>query len=264
VTERLKSHIDKWIDITNMPDDKVAHLIAQDGIDVLVDLAGHTANNRLLLFNHKPAPVQVSWIGYLTTTGLSSIDYRIADSYTDPLGMTEQFYTEQLMRLPESFICYFPDKEAPLVKRLPALAAEHVTFGSFNNLAKVSNEVISIWSKILEVIPNSRLIMKTMSFRDETARQYILNIFKDNNISKERIDLLPPDPSPGHLKSYNLVDIGLDTFPFNGLTTTCEAMWMGVPVVTLSGTAYHSRAGVSLLSNIGFPEFVAKSSSFFS
>jgi predicted O-linked N-acetylglucosamine transferase (SPINDLY family) len=260
VTDRLKSNIDKWIDITNMPDEKAAQLIIQDGIDILVDLAGHTANNCMLLFARKPAPVQVSWIGYLTTTGLSSIDYRIVDSYTDPPGLTEQFYTEQLMRLPESFLCYFPDREAPVVGRLPALTRKHVTFGSFNNLAKVSNEVISIWSKILKATPNSRLIMKTLSFRDEVTRQRILNIFRENNISEERIALLPPDLSPKHLESYNLLDLGLDTFPFNGLTTTCEAMWMGVPVVTLVGTAYHSRVGVSLLSNIGLPELVAKTS----
>jgi protein O-GlcNAc transferase len=260
VTDRLKSNVDKWRDITNMPDEKATKLIRQDGIDILVDLAGHTANNRMLLFARKPAPVQISCIGYLTTTGLSAIDYRIVDSYTDPPGLTEQFYTEQLMRLPGSFLCYVPDREAPVVRRLPALTKKHVTFGSFNNLAKVSNEVISIWSKILRATPNSCLLMKTLSFRDEVTRQRIFTIFGENNISKDRIALLPPDPSPKHFESYNLLDIGLDTFPFNGLATTCEAMWMGVPVVTLAGTAYHSRVGVSLLSNIGLAELVAKTS----
>jgi protein O-GlcNAc transferase len=258
VSDRLKLNADRWTDITNVPDEKAAQSIRQDGIDILVDLAGHTANNRIMLFARKPAPVQVSWLGYLTTTGLSSVDYRIADQYTDPPGMTEQFYTEQLVRLPESFLCYLPDRDAPAVGRLPAPAAGHVTFGSFNNLAKVSDEVIAVWSKILKATPNSRLIMKNFSLRDETTRRYIMNIFTENDISAGRIELLSSNQSiMDHLNTYNRVDIGLDTFPYNGVTTTCEAMWMGVPVVTLSGTAYHSRAGASLLSNVGLPELAA-------
>jgi protein O-GlcNAc transferase len=257
-TKRIQSHTDKWRSIFGVSDEKVAELIREDEIDILVDLSGHASAIRILLFARKPAPVQVSWIGYLATTGLSTIDYRIVDRYTDPPEMTEKFYTEKLVRLPESFLCYLPHKNCPKVSGLPALETGHITFGSFNKIMKVSEEVISLWSKILMGIPNSRLIMKTLSFSNEMSRQYGIDMFKQRGITEERIDLLLPDPPPKHLESYGLVDIGLDTFPFNGLTTTCEAMWMGVPVVTLAGTAYHTRSGVSLLSNVGLPQLIAK------
>ena len=241
-----------------MSDEKAAESIRNDGIDILVDLAGHTGNNRILLFVRKPAPVQVTWIGYLATTGLSSIDYRIADMYTDPPGMTEHFFTEKLLQLPESFVCYLPDKDSPNFSKLPALTAGHITFGSFNNFARISHEVISVWSKILQTVPNSRLILKAFNFYDSTTRQNIIDMFTQRGISSERIVLLPWEKSPKHLESYNLVDIGLDTFPCNGGVTTCEAFWMGVPVITFAGTAYDSRVGISLLSNIGLPDLVAK------
>jgi predicted O-linked N-acetylglucosamine transferase (SPINDLY family) len=204
-------------------------------------------------------PIQVSWLGYLTTTGLSTMDYRITDMYADPPGMTEQFYTETLIRLPESFLCYLPDKDSPAVGNLPAMTAGNITFGSFNKLEKISPTVTSIWSRILKAIPHSKLIMKTFSFFDRATCEYVLDFFLRNGIQSKRIILQSWDPSPKHLESYNLIDIALDTFPFNGATTTCEAMWMGVPVITLAGTAYHSRAGTSLLSNVGLSELIAKS-----
>ena len=174
------------------------------------------------------------------------------------MGKTEQFYTEKLIRLPESFLCYLPDRDSPEVGPLPALSTGHITFGSFNNFSKVTPEVFTLWARVLNEIPDSRLIMKGKSFSDKTTCQYAINMFTERGISAERITLQSWDPSPKHLESYNQVDIGLDTFPFNGATTTCEAMWMGVPVITLAGTAYHSRAGISLLSNVGLPELVAK------
>jgi predicted O-linked N-acetylglucosamine transferase (SPINDLY family) len=241
-----------------MSDEEAAALIRNDKIDILIDLAGHTGNNRILLFARKPAPVQVSWIGYLATTGLSTMDYKIVDNYTDPIGKTEQFYTEKLIRLPESFLCYLPDRESPEVGPLPALSKGHITFGSFNNFAKVTPEVFTLWARVLNEVPESHLILKGSSFSDETTCQYARNMFQERGISAERITLQSWDPSPKHFASYNQVDIGLDTFPFNGATTTCEAMWMGVPVITLEGAAYHSRAGVSILSNVGLPELVAK------
>ena len=241
-----------------MSDEKVAELIQKDNIDILIDLAGHTAKNRILLFARKPAPIQVSWIGYLATTGLSTIDYKIVDNYTDPIGKTEQFYTETLIRLPESSLCYLPDRDSPEVGPLPALSTGHITFGSFNNFAKVTPEVFTLWARVLNKLPDSRLILKGKSFSDETTCQHAINMFTERGIAAERITLQSWDPSPKHLESYNLVDIGLDTFPFNGATTTCEALWMGVPVITLAGTAYHSRAGISLLSNVGLLELIAK------
>jgi len=258
VTNRIQKHADQWQNIVGVPDEKVAELIRKDGIDILIDLAGHTGGvNRILLFARKPAPIQISWIGYLTTTGLSTIDYRITDMYADPPGTTEQFYTEKLIRLPESFLCYSPIRNSPEIAKLPALTTGHITLGSFNNFVKVTPMIIKLWSRILKTLPNSRLIMKTGGFYDRSTRAYTMNMFIQEGVKSERIDLLSPDPSPKHLESYNLIDMGLDTFPFNGGATTCEAMWMGVPVITLAGTAYHSRVGVSLLSNVGLPELIA-------
>jgi protein O-GlcNAc transferase len=258
VTQRIQENADQWRNIVGISDEDVTELIQKDKIDILVDLAGHTAYNRILVFAQKPTPIQISWIGYLTTTGLSTMDYKIADNYTDPIGKTNQFYTEKILRLPESFLCYLPDKDAPDVGKLPALLAGHITFGSFNNFSKVTPEVFLIWAKILNELPDSCLILKGKSFRDKTTCQYAIDMFKQRDIAAHRIILQPPDPSPKHLESYNLVDIGLDTFPFNGAATTCEAMWMGVPVITIAGIAYHSSVGISLLSNVGLKDLIAK------
>jgi protein O-GlcNAc transferase len=259
VTKRIQEHADQWHKVVGMSDEEVAELIRKEEIDILVDLAGHTAGNRILVFARKPAPIQVSWIGYLATTGLSTMDYKISDNYADPSGKTEQFYTEKLLRLPGSFLCYLPDKESPDVNPLPALSKGHTTFGSFNNFAKMNAEVFSLWAKILNELPDSDLILKAKSFHDVNTCQYAINMFGERGIAAERITLQPSDPAPKYLQSYNLVDIGLDTFPFNGATTTCEAMWMGVPVITLAGTSYHSRSGVSALSNVGLTRLIANS-----
>jgi protein O-GlcNAc transferase len=257
-TKRIQKYSDQWRNIVGISDEEVAELIRKDQIDMLVDLAGHTADNRILLFAQKPAPIQISWIGYLATTGLPTMDYKIADNYTDPSGLTEQFYTERLMRLPESFLCYLPTKDSPNVGPSPTLSTGHITFGSFNNFPKITSEVFSVWARILNELPDSRLILKGKSFNDKATYEYAINMFTQRGLAAERITLQSWDPSPKHMESYNQVDIGLDTFPFNGAATTCEAMWMGVPVVTLAGTAYHSRVGISLLSNVGLPELVAK------
>jgi protein O-GlcNAc transferase len=162
--------------------------------------------------------------------------------------------------LPESFLCYLPDRDSPEVGPLPALSTGHITFGSFNNFAKVTPEVFTLWARVLNELPDSRLLLKGDSFQDKTTCQYARDMFAERGIAAERIVLQLPDPSPKHLESYNQIDIGLDTFPFNGATTTCEALWMGVPVVTFAGTAYHASVGISLLSNVGLPEFIAKTS----
>jgi protein O-GlcNAc transferase len=260
VTKSIQNHTNQWRSIIEMSDEEATELIRKDEIDILIDLAGHTARNRILLFARKPAPIQISWIGYLATTGLSTIDYKITDNFTDPPGEMEYFYTENLIRLPDSFLCFLPDKDSPAIGTLPALSAGYITFGSFNKLIKVTSEVFVLWAKILEKLPESRLILKGKSFHDKATCQYATNMFIQRGIAVERITLQSWDPSPKHLDAYNEVDIGLDTFPFNGAATTCEAMWMGVPVITLAGTAYHSRVGVSLLSNVGLPELVAKTS----
>jgi protein O-GlcNAc transferase len=259
VTNRLQNYADQWRDIAEMPDKKVAELIRKDGIDILIDLAGHTGYNRMLLFARKPAPVQVSWLGYPNTTGLSTIGYRIVDGNTDPPGLTDPFYREELLRLPESFLCYLPDKGSPTVGDLPALKVGYVTFGSFNIFPKASREIVALWAEILKELPDCRLIMKTRSFSDGTALKYAMEMFKAHGISPDRVEFMAHMPSfAAHLDLYKRIDIALDTFPYNGTTTTCEALWMGVPVITLEGSMHASRVGTSLLTNIGLPQLIAK------
>jgi protein O-GlcNAc transferase len=259
VTKRIQYSAECWRNIQGLSDEEAAELIREDEIDILIDLAGHTSGNRMLLFARKPAPVQVNWIGYPTTTGLSAMDYKIVDSYTDPPGMTEQFYTEQLLRLPESFLCYLPERESPEVSPVPLFTAGHITFGSFNNFAKMSPEVVEAWADILKAVPDSHIILKSHCFSDEGTRRYALELFARHGIEKERVELLLFEPSvQTHLSLYSRIDIGLDTFPYNGTTTTCEALWMGVPVVTLAGGTHASRVGMSLLSHVGLEKFVAR------
>jgi len=261
VTARLRSHADRWLNISEISDDLAAEAIRKDSVDILVDLAGHTANNRILLFARKPAPVQVTWIGYPATTGLSAMDYKIVDHYTDPPGLTEQFYTEKLIRLPGCYLCYLPDRESPDISPLPALSSGHVIFGSFNNFAKVTPEVIELWARILKTVPDSRLILKSKSLSSSSVRDFVTGMFVEKGISSDRIELYGWEASAhSHLALYNRIDIALDTFPYNGTTTTCEALWMGVPVVTLAGTTHVSRVGISLLSNLGISELAASSS----
>ena len=259
VTARLQRYADQWREIAGVPDEQVAEMIRKDGIDILVDLAGHTGDNRMLLFARKPAPVQVSWLGYPNTTGLKAVDYRIVDGYTDPPGLTDPFYTEKLMRMPESFLCYQPEQNSPETGPLPCQKKGHITFGSFNFFAKVSPEVAVCWAELLQAVPASHLLLKTKSLSDKPTREYAMEMFTQKGIERERIELLSYEHSyRGHLDMYNRIDIALDPFPYNGTTTTCEALWMGVPVITLAGKTHASRVGVSLLSNIGLPEFIAE------
>ena len=259
VTERLQGYADRWHNIADMQDEEVAELVLKDGIDILVDLAGHTGNNRMLLFARKPAPVQVSWLGYPNTTGLSTMDYRFVDPYTDPHGLTDPFYTEKLLRLPESFLCYLPDENSPDVGYLPETVSGHITFGSFNIFTKMTEEVLALWADILKNIPNARLLLKTKSFSDKQICAKVMKIFSQKGIYSERVELLGhQEHFLKHLSLYNRIDIGLDTFPYNGTTTTCEALWMGVPVITLAGNNHASRVGVSLLTNTGLEDLIAK------
>jgi protein O-GlcNAc transferase len=258
-SERMKGYADHWRDIAGVSDEKAAELIRSDEIDILVDLAGHTAFNRMLVFARKPAPIQITWIGYPNTTGLSSMDYKIVDNFSDPPGMTDRFYTETLLRMPDCFLCYRPYHDCPLVRRLPVLSNRHVTFGSFNTYPKISSHTFGLWIAILKATPHSRIIIKAKSLADTGTREHAMSFFTQAGIAQERIELLPWQSSANaHLETYNRIDIGLDTFPYAGTTTTCEALWMGVPVVTLAGTTHASRVGVSLLSNISLGELVAQ------
>jgi len=258
VTGRLKALCDEWRDIHRLGHDEAARLIRQDRIDILVDLAGHTGGGRPLLFARKPAPVQVTWLGYPDTTGLQQMDYRITDAWADPEGEADRHHSEKLVRLATGFLCYAPPAGAPEPGAPPMLDSGRVTFGSFNNLAKVTPETIALWSRILAGLPQARLLMKAHALGEEGARRAVYGQFAANGIDAGRVELLGPEDSQGgHLGRYREVDIALDTFPYNGTTTTCEALWMGVPVISRAGTTHASRVGASILARAGLPELVA-------
>jgi predicted O-linked N-acetylglucosamine transferase (SPINDLY family) len=234
--------------------------VCKDGIDILVDLAGHTAENRLLVFARKPAPVQITWLGYPNTTGMPVMDYRLTDEIADPPGEAGHYHSETLIRLPDGFLCYSPPDDAPEVSGLPARQSVRITFGSFNNLPKINEAVIALWSRLLLQVPQSDLLLKSKQFADAHVRQRFLDLFTSHGIAAERITLQPRVPSTaGHLALYDRVDIGLDPFPYNGTTTTCEALWMGVPVITLRGDRHAGRVGASLLTRVGLKELIAES-----
>jgi predicted O-linked N-acetylglucosamine transferase (SPINDLY family) len=258
-TLRLKSAAHHWRKVNGLNEEQLAAQIRADGIDILVDLAGHTAGNRLLAFARRPAPVQVTYLGYPATTGLPTIDYRFTDAEADPLGETERFHTEELVRLPHGFLCYQPRAEADLpVRPPPCTTAGHVTFGSFNNLPKTTPAVVALWARILHAVPGSRLVMKNRSFQDAATRERYAVQFAGHGIASDRLTFAGRIASVDeHLTWYHRLDIALDPFPYNGTTTTCEALWMGVPVITLAGRLHAGRVGVSLLTRVGLPELIA-------
>lgn len=260
VSERLQSRAGGWRNILGMSDAAAADCIRADRIDILVDLAGHTAGNRLGVFARKPAPVQATYIGYPNTTGLTRVDYRLTDASADPPGEDASLYTERLYRLPRCFLAYGPPPEAPPVAARPGLAAGHETFGSFNALTKVNPRTIATWAAILHAVPNARLLLKNSSLVDAGAQARYRGLFAIHGIAADRLDLVGYLPERGgHLALYNRIDIALDTFPYNGTTTTCEALWMGVPVVTWRGDRHAGRVGASLLAAVGLDELVAPS-----
>lgn len=259
-TARLRALVDGWRDIAGLDDEQAAGVIRSDAIDILVDLAGHTKDNRLPLFTRKPAPIQITYLGYPDTTGIEAIDYRLTDEWADPPGQTEHLHSERLVRLPDGFLCYQPPSSCPPVGPLPLLQSGRVTFGSFNNLAKVSPTVIGYWAAILAAVPGSRLLLKSKALADSGTRKYIHQQFCAHGIEAGRVELVGWTPARvDHMALYSEVDIALDTFPYHGATTTCEALWMGVPVVTLAGPVHVSRVGVSLLHAAGLAELIAES-----
>lgn len=257
VTARMEKSADHWRYVSGLTDDQLAARIAEDQIDILVDLSGHTANNRLATFARKPAPVQVSWLGYPNTTGLSAMQYRLTDGIADPPG-AEAHHREQLIRLPHGFLCYRAPDDAPDVAPAPHGQNGYITFGSFNNLAKVTPDVVAVWSSILNRLPNSHLLIKARPLADAMVYKNFLAQFEANGVDRARIVLRSRTSSMAdHLSMYADMDIALDTFPYNGTTTTCEALWMGAPVVTLTGNRHAARVGASLLSRIDLADCVA-------
>ncbi len=256
-SQRIANFSTKWQSILQLSDIEAAELIRRDKIDILIDLGGHTADNRLQIFCLKPAPLQVSWLGYPDTTGLQAMDYRIADEYTEPEG-AEKYSSEKLIRLPGGFHCYSAFIDSPEVVPPPSLKQGYVTFGSFNNFAKCSPETIFLWSEILKNVPGSKMILKALSLGDKYVQELAYKSFESFGIERERITMIPRTKGlREHFENYNSIDIALDTYPYNGTTTTCEAMWMGLPVVSFYGPNHASRVGLSLLSHIGLQQLAA-------
>jgi len=255
ITERLKSKFDHFRNIYGVSDEVVIEIIKKDKIDILVDLAGHTANNRLPVLAYKLAPIQVTYLGYPDTTGMAQVDYRLTDELANP-PESQQFYTEKLVYLPDGFLCYKPVDYAPPVAPLPALNNGYITFGSFNNNCKINSFIMSLWSEILKANDGSRLLLKFIGGDDETLRSRYLRMFEQLGIDTGRVDIHGPKHCVEHLRLYNQIDIALDTYPYNGTTTTFEALWMGVPVISLVGQHHMSRVGLTILTRFGM-EFLA-------
>ena len=246
-----------WVDISGLNDEKAAQRIAQDEVDVLIELSGHTGENRLSVLAHRPAPVQVSWLGYFDTTGMQSVDYLIADSVCVTPQM-ECFFSEKVLCLPDDFVCFDPTIDAPEVSELPARSKGHITFGSQNQLAKVTDEVLDLWAKVLEQTPQSRLMFQAKAFNDPEVIARYLNKFAQRGIESLRIDFIAGCNRQQILQNYCKLDIALDPFPCAGGTTTCESLWMGVPVVTLLGDRFGGRHSASHLSTVGLSQLIAQ------
>lgn len=256
-TARLRGLVAAWREVDAQGDAAVAAQMRADGIDIAVDLGGHTVDSRVAVMAFHPAPVGVSYLGYPATTGMAGVGWRLVDGLTDPPG-SEEWHTERLLRLDPCFLCFRPPSEAPEVAPLPAAAGGGVTFGSFNNPAKLSPRVLALWSRVLSAVPGSRLLLKGVGLDLPAVRDRLRAAAAGAGIDPSRLEVLPTTRTPAeHLGTYARVDIALDTFPYHGTTTTCEALWMGVPVVTLAGQVHVSRVGVSLLRAAGCEGWVA-------
>ena len=259
VTGRLRSLASEWRDVTALDDAELARLICDDRIDILVELAGFTKDSRLLACTGRPAPIQISYLGYPNTTGLPQVDYRITDHVADP-DDADDLHSETLVRLPRCFLAFAVPSHAPEIGPPPVLRTGHVTFGSFNNLAKVNHQVVALWAEVLRAVAGSRLLLKAAGTGDPASQEHLRGAFGAAGVDPGRIDFAGyAATAPEHLAAYGEVDIALDTFPYNGTTTTCEALWMGVPVITLAGDRHAGRVGASLLGAIGFRAGIATS-----
>jgi predicted O-linked N-acetylglucosamine transferase (SPINDLY family) len=257
VTARFKLMSDHWHSTVGLSDEAVADMIRDHRIDILVDLAGHTAKNRLLIFARKPAPIQLTYLGYPGTTGLTAMDYRITDYYTEPEGLADAFYSEKLLRLPHSLWCYRPSVDMPETSVLPALTRGYITFGSFNNFNKVDQPTMDLWAELLRTLPTARLMMLTVP--EGETRQRLEHRFAELGITSGRLEFQGKLPAAEFHRKFLEVDITLDPVTVNGATTTCESLWMGVPVMSLVGTRFLTRAGLSVLSAAGLTDFAAAS-----
>lgn len=255
LTGRLRAMDVAWVALHALADDAAAQRVRADGIDILVDLSGHTAQNRLLLFARKPAPVQVAWLGYWCTTGLSAMDYLLCDERGIPADEAG-FFVEKPWYLPDTRLCFTPPTDAIEPGELPALQAGHITFGCFNNLIKVNDAVVELWARILRDVADSRLLLKTKQFDDERMRRDTHARFARHGIAPQRLVLEGYSSRADYLAAYRRIDIALDPFPFTGATTSVEGLWMGVPLVTRRGDRLVARQGESILHNVGLQDWI--------
>ena len=256
-TEQLRNLADVWHATSPMSPNEVADLIHRDRIDILVDLAGHSGTPNLRIFAQRPAPVQATWVGYLNTTGLSRIQYRISDNHSDPPGLTDRYHTEQLLRLPHSQWCYRPFVEVDCEYEAPFKRNGCVTFGSFNQTVKITPAVRKLWGEILTQVPDSRLVV--VGVVDNRAREDLYRDLENAGVSRDRITMVPYIPIEEYYRWFGRVDIALDTMPFSGGTTTCDALWMGAPVITCPGSRSWSRSAASILTTLGLTDGIAES-----
>jgi predicted O-linked N-acetylglucosamine transferase (SPINDLY family) len=250
ITDRHRRCADVWHDVLRDDDRQLAERVRESRIDILVDLTMHLGDNRLLAFARKAAPIQITWLAYPGSTGLQTIDYRITDSIIDPPGDNDTNYSEKSIRLPGCWCCYDPLSNAP---QRPLEQNGPITFGSLNNPCKINPQTLSLWAKIMRQVDGSRLLLLSIS---ENQRQQIRKLFDGAGVAPDRLEFVTSSPRPKYLRQYDRIDIGLDPLPYNGITTTCDALWMGVPVVTLTGSTAAGRAGASVLIAAGLPDLV--------
>ncbi len=259
VTDSISQMVDVYHHTVGKDIQSLARLILNDQIDILVDLAGHTGSGRLDLFHMRPAPVQMSWLGYPATTGSQGIDFRLTDRYADPVGGSENHNTETLLRVDGGFLCYVPSERTPEPSTVsPYEENGYITFGSFNNLAKLSPQCLDLWADIMNQVPDSRLMIKRRELKDPWVRNHFIDHFASRGINKERLEFKTSQTTiEGHLRNYARIDVALDSFPYNGTTTTFESLWMNVPVISLGGVTHASRVGQSILRFGGLEELAA-------
>jgi protein O-GlcNAc transferase len=262
VTAHLRVQFDEWYDVAPLDNAQLADVIrGQHKIDILIDLAGHTGGSRMSLFVRKPAPVQITYLGYPDTSGIPQMDFRITDAIADPVGVTDSLHTEKLLRLDGCFLAYTLLDDTAAASPLAPSRDGPIVFGSFNNLAKISPTTIRLWSGVLSVVPDARMLIKTTSLGDPPTLALTRDRFALLGLPMERVELLGPElTQTGHLAQYARIDVALDTFPYNGTTTTCEALSMGVPVVSLHGEHHASRVSLSILTAAGFPQWATDDS----
>jgi len=256
VTARMRARATAWRETVGLTDEQVAQQVRDDQIDILVDLAGHIGGNRLPVFARKPAPVQVTYLGYQNTTGMTAMDYRLTDSHADPPGTTDAYYTEKLIRLPGSFFCFQPPDPAPAVNPLPAHAKGFVTFASLNHIPKLTDEAFATWLEILARVPDSRLLV--LAYAPGKLQDRVQQLAAGAGLDPARVVVVNKRPRYDYLAMHHEIDIALDSFPFNGHTTVCDALWMGVPSVMMEGASYASRFGGSTLVSLGLEELIAR------